>query len=95
MATIKKTDTKPTKKDSQKEVQSKGRNIYYLSARKGKDGKKDCWEIKMENCKKVSALADTKDEAIKKAKELAGKKSATIIVRKVDGSIQETIKCGE
>lgn len=70
----------------------KGRNIYYLSARKDKDGKKECWEIKMENCERVSALANTKDEAIKKAKELAGKKSATIIIRKVDGSIQDTIK---
>ncbi len=90
MAVVKKPDAK-----AKKEVQQKGRNIYYLSARKDKDGKKDCWEIKMENCKKVSALADTKEEAIKKAKELAGKKSATIIIRKIDGSIQETIKYGE
>lgn len=77
------------------EKQLKGRNIYYLSARKDKDGKKECWEIKMENCDRVSALVPTKAEAIKKAKELAGKKSATIIIRKVDGKIQETIKCNE
>lgn len=77
------------------EKQIKGRNIYYLSARKDKDGKKECWEIKMENCDRVSALVPTKAEAIKKAKELAGKKSATIIIRKMDGKIQETIKYNE
>lgn len=80
---------KPVEK---KENGPKGRNIYYLSARKDKDGNKECWEIKMENCEKVSALVSTKEEAIKKAKSLAGKKSATIIIRKVDGSIQQTIK---
>lgn len=70
----------------------KGRNIYYLSARKDKDGKKDCWEVKMENCERVSALMPTKEEAIKKAKQLAGRKEATIIIRKLDGTIQDTIK---
>ncbi|MCF0217941.1 MAG: DUF2188 domain-containing protein [Malacoplasma sp.] len=79
-------------KNDKKETATKGRNIYYLSARKDKDGKKECWEIKMENAKKVSALADTKEEALKKVKELAGKKSATVIIRKVDGKIQDTIK---
>ena len=71
---------------------NKGRNIYYLSARKDKDGRKECWEVKMENCERVSALVPTKEEAVKKAKELAGKKAATIVIRKLDGSIQETIK---
>lgn len=74
--------------------ESKGRNIYYISARKD-DGKKIGWEVKMENCEKVSAVCDTKEEAIKRAKELAGKKSSTIIIRKVDGSIQDTIKFGD
>lgn len=77
--------------DNKKEV-NKGRNIYYISARKDKDGKKEGWEVKMENCQKISALVSTKEEAITRAKELAGKKSSTIIIRKLDGSIQETIK---
>ncbi len=72
----------------------KGRNIYYISARK-EDGKKIGWEVKMENCEKVSAVCETKEEAIKRAKELAGKKSSTIIIRKVDGTIQDTIKFGD
>lgn len=77
--------------DNKKEI-NKGRNIYYISARKDKDGKKEGWEVKMENCQKISALVSTKEEAITRAKELAGKKSSTIIIRKLDGSIQETIK---
>lgn len=75
-----------------KKENNKGRNIYYISARKDKDGKKEGWEVKMENCQKISALVSTKEEAVSRAKELAGKKSSTIIIRKLDGSIQETIK---
>ena len=81
-----------SKSTEKKENVSKGRNIYYLSARKDKDGSKEGWEVKKENCQKVSAILPTKEEAIKKAKDLAGKKSATIIIRRLDGSIQETIK---
>lgn len=82
-----KTNDKATEKKG-----PKGRNIYYLSARKDKDRKKEGWEVKMENCERISALVATKEEAIEKVKSLAGKKSATIIIRRLDGSIQDTIK---
>lgn len=80
------------KNNNQTKNEPRGRNIYYISARKDEDGKKEGWEVKMENCAKISALVPTKEEAVKKAKALAGKKSATIIIRRLDGSIQETIK---
>ncbi|MGL5617860.1 MAG: DUF2188 domain-containing protein [Metamycoplasmataceae bacterium] len=69
-----------------------GRNIYYVSARKDKTGKKIGWEIKKENASKVTRIVDTKEEALAIVKELAGNNESTVIIRKVDGSIQETIK---
>ncbi len=69
-----------------------GRNIYYVSARKDKSGKKIGWEVKKENSLKVTRIVNTKDEALEIVKELAGNQESTVIIRKVDGSIQETIK---
>ena len=69
-----------------------GRNIYYVSARKDKHGKKIGWEVKKENSLKVTRIVNTKEEALEIVKELAGSHESTVIIRKVDGSIQETIK---
>ena len=69
-----------------------GRNIYYVSARKDKTGKKIGWEVKKENSLKVTRVVNTKEEAIEIVKELAGNNESTVIIRKVDGSIQETLK---
>ncbi|MGL5205044.1 MAG: DUF2188 domain-containing protein [Metamycoplasmataceae bacterium] len=69
-----------------------GRNIYYVSARKDKTGKKLGWEVKKENASKVTRIVNTKEEALEIVKELAGHNESTVIIRKVDGSIQETIK---
>jgi uncharacterized protein YdaT len=69
-----------------------GRNIYYVSARKDKTGKKIGWEVKKENSLKVTRVVNTKEEAIEIVKELAGHNESTVIIRKVDGSIQETLK---
>lgn len=82
------------KKDPSKESFAKpqGRNIYYVSARKDKNGKKIGWEVKKENATKVTRIVDTKDEAIEIVKELAGNNESTVIIRKMDGSIQETMK---
>ncbi|MGL5733076.1 MAG: DUF2188 domain-containing protein [Metamycoplasmataceae bacterium] len=73
-------------------AKTSGRNIYYVSARKDKTGKKLGWEIKKENASKVTRVVDTKDEALAIVKELAGHNESTVIIRKVDGSIQETLK---
>lgn len=71
------------------------RNIYYISARKGDEGEKLGWEVKKEKCERVTAIFKTKEEALAKVKALAEKSGATVIIRKMDGSIQETIKFGE
>lgn len=75
-----------------KTTQSSGRRIYYVSARKDKDGKKIGWEVKKEKAAKITKLCATKAEAIALVKELASNQGYTCIIRKVDGSIQETIK---
>lgn len=81
-----------TKNDKLTSTRSLGRNIYYVSARKDKSGKKIGWEVKKENAAKVTRIVNTKEEALEIVKELAGHNESTVIIRKVDGSIQETIK---
>lgn len=68
-----------------------GRNIYYVSARK-EDGKVIGWDVKREKCNRVSKICETKEEALNYVKTLAANSGATVIVRKMDGSIQDTIK---
>lgn len=70
----------------------KGRNIYYVSARKDKTGKKLGWEVKKENATKITKFCDTKEQAIEYVKEKAGNQGSTCIIRKVDGSIDKTLK---
>ena len=70
----------------------KGRNIYYVSARKDKAGKKLGWEVKKENASKITKLCETKEQAIEYVKEKAGNQGSTCIIRKVDGSIDKTLK---
>lgn len=68
------------------------RNIYYVSARKDDSGKKVGWEVKREKAERVTKICATKEEAIALVKSLAQKQNSTIIIRRVDGTIQETIK---
>lgn len=70
----------------------KGRNIYYVSARKDNKGKKLGWEVKKENANKITKLCETKEQAIEFVKEKAGNQGSTCIIRKLDGSIDKTIK---
>lgn len=69
-----------------------GRNIYYISARKNDEGKVVGWEVKKEKCERVTALCKTKEEALDKVKVLAANSGATVIIRKMDGTIQDTLK---
>lgn len=69
-----------------------GRNIYYISARKDNANKVIGWEVKKEKCERVTAICRTKEEALEKVKLLAANVGATVIIRKMDGSIQETLK---
>ncbi len=66
-------------------------NTYYLTVRV-ENGHKVGWEVKRGNCERVSALCNTKAEAKEKVKELAGKLEASVIIYKMDGSIEETYK---
>ncbi|MGL6125306.1 MAG: DUF2188 domain-containing protein [Metamycoplasmataceae bacterium] len=78
--------------ESKKNTKQIGRNIYYVSARKDKSGAKVGWEVKKENATKVTRIVSTKEHALDIVKELAGNNESTVIIRKLDGSIQETIK---
>lgn len=78
--------------EEKKETKQTKRNIYYVSARKDKDGKKVGWEVKKEKAAKITKLCSTKEEAIALVKELAGNQGSTCIIRKMDGSIQETLR---
>ena len=69
-----------------------GRNIYYISARKDSANKVVGWEVKKEKCERVTAVCKTKEEALEKVNSLAANVAATVIIRKMDGSIQETLK---
>ena len=84
---------KEEKKISKKETtpSKKPTNIYYLTMREEK-GNKVGWEIKRGNAAKVSAFVKTKEEAKIKVKELAKNSEATVIIYKMDGSIEETYK---
>lgn len=94
----KKKAEKLAKKNKSKETQEKQKkqptNIYYLTMRQEK-GKKVGWEIKRGNAAKVSAVAKTKEEAKNKVNELAKSTSATVIIYKMDGTIDETYKINE
>lgn len=86
------TITSEEKMEEKKDAKIVKRNIYYVSARKDKDGKKVGWEVKKEKAAKITKLCSTKEEAIALVKELAGNQGSTCIIRKMDGSIQETLR---
>ncbi|MGL4951696.1 MAG: DUF2188 domain-containing protein [Mycoplasma sp.] len=67
-------------------------NIYYLTARKDNTGKKIGWEVKKGNAAKVSAICKTKEEAKSKVKTMAKNQSSTVIIYKMDGTVEETYK---
>lgn len=94
---VKKTSAQSIKTSRDKEkkedmAEKKGRNIYYVSVRKDKNGKKLGWEVKKENADKITRLCETKEEAIGYVKEKAGNQGSTCIIRKLDGSIEKTMK---
>ncbi len=86
----KKENVQVIKKEDKKEPT----NIYYLTMREEK-GKKVGWEVKRGNAAKVSAFVKTKEEAKAKVKELAKHSSATVIIYRMDGSVEETYKINE
>ncbi|MGL4948297.1 MAG: DUF2188 domain-containing protein [Mycoplasma sp.] len=66
-------------------------STYYLTVRK-ENGKKVGWEVKRGNSVKVSAICKTKEEAKDKVSKLAKNNGATVIIYKMDGSIDETYR---
>lgn len=84
--------TTQVKTKERKMANEKGRNIYYVSARKDKDGKKVGWEVKKENAEKITKLCETKEQAIEFVREKAGNQGSTCIIRRLDGSIEKTMK---
>lgn len=73
-------------------TEKKGRNIYYISARKNDEGKVIGWEVKKEKCEKITTLCKSKEISLEKVKALAANSGATVIIRKMDGTIQDTLK---
>lgn len=53
---------------------------------------KDGWAVKAEDAKQPSNVFTTKEEAIKRAKEIANNKQTAVIIHKQDGTIQDHIK---
>ena len=68
-----------------------GRNIYYVSARKAFGKIKTAWEVKKEKATRVQKLFATKVDAIAYATHLAFKTKAIVIVRKVNGHLDQKI----
>lgn len=83
---------KPVKKSTTSKKTKENRNIYHVTPRKDKSGKKIGWEVKLEGSKKVTAFCKTKDEAISKVRTFASNKGATIMIKRSNGSHHETIK---
>lgn len=52
---------------------------------------KDGWVVKAQNAKQASTIFDKKEDAIKRAKEIAINKGTSVIVHKKNGAIQEQI----
>ncbi|SDY14657.1 MULTISPECIES: DUF2188 domain-containing protein [Salimicrobium] len=51
----------------------------------------DGWAVQGENSSQPTKVFDKKDEAIKRAKEIAGNKGGSVIIHKQDGTIQENV----
>ncbi len=77
-----------------KETKKEPTNIYYLTMREEK-GKKIGWEIKRGNAAKVSAFVKTKEEAKAKVKELAKNSSSTVMIYRMDGTVEETYRIND
>ncbi len=52
---------------------------------------KDGWAVKTQNAKQAAAVYDKKEDAIKRAKEIAQNKGTSLIIHKQNGDIQEQI----
>lgn len=70
---------------------TQGRNIYYVSARKAFGKIKTGWEVKKEKATRVQKLFTNKAAAIDYATHLAFKTKAIVIVRKVNGQLDQKI----
>ena len=68
-----------------------GRNIYYVSARKAFGKIKTGWEVKKEKATRVQKLFTNKAAAIDYATHLAFKTKAIVLVRKVNGHLDQKI----
>lgn len=75
-------DEDRNKSESRPELLDKGQHVV---------SHEDGWAVKTEDAKKPSEVFDKKDEAVKRAKEIADNKGTQVIVHKKDGSIQEKI----
>ena len=71
--------------------QTTKRNIYYVTARKAFGKVKIGWEVKKEKADRISKICTTKDEAISYATHLAYKTKAIVIVRKINGHLDQKI----
>ncbi|GAB2545018.1 uncharacterized protein YdaT [Gracilibacillus alcaliphilus] len=52
---------------------------------------KDGWAVKTQDAKQASGVFKTKEEAIKRAEEIAENKQTAVIIHKQDGTIQRKI----
>ncbi len=82
------------RKQEAQENKKEPTNIYYLTMREEK-GKKVGWEVKRGNASKVSAFVKTKEEAKAKVRELAKNSSATVMIYRMDGTVEETYKIND
>lgn len=73
-------DDNQNKSESRPELLEKGQHVV---------SHKDGWAVKTEEAKQPSDVFDNKDEAVKRAKEIADNKGTQVIVHKKDGTIQE------
>lgn len=55
----------------------------------------DGWAVKTEDAKRPSNVYSRRDDAIKRAREIAKNKGTKIVIHREDGSIQDTMSYGE
>ncbi|MDR0125734.1 DUF2188 domain-containing protein [Bacillus zhangzhouensis] len=52
----------------------------------------DGWAVQTEKAKRASAVKETKQEAIDRAKEISSKKGTPTVIHRKDGTIQDVVK---
>ncbi|MFD1020797.1 DUF2188 domain-containing protein [Thalassobacillus hwangdonensis] len=76
---LKERDEEDKQYDSRPELLEKGQHVVAHD---------DGWAVQTEDAKKPSEVFDSKDEAVKRAKEIAENKGTKAVIHKKDGSIQ-------